>query len=551
MLREGAKIVTAAGEETASLPPPGEERELRLDEAVASYLRAAQAGQPPSREAFLAGYPDLTTELQDFLADEARFTRVAAPLQAVGRAAALPPEGEIIGDYELLELLAQGGMGVVYRARQLSLGRVVALKMLRAGRLAGTEDRQRFRLEAEAVAHLDHPGIVPVYDVGEHDGWLYFSMKFIEGGSLAHRLREFAYTPSAPEGRAEVAARRSRLLGLLAQVADAVHYAHQRGVLHRDLKPGNILLDLAGRPNASDFGLAKCVQGLAGTEDTVLVNPARGPITQSGAILGTPSYMAPEQACGHADAVATTVDVYSLGAIFYELLCGRPPFREGSPLATLRALVEREPVRPRVLQPGIERDLETVCLKCLEKDPARRYGSAHELAEELRRCQRGDAILARPTGSGERLARWCRRNPAIAALAVTLLGSFLLGFALVFWQWQQAEIYRGAAEAAEARAQTLRRISEKDKDNAVAAERLKHEKEKYRIENERARAEAEEAKAKADFLQAHQLIDHLYRQLSQEKLSEPQRKELIERALKYYEQILQSPTKEVLRAPGL
>jgi serine/threonine protein kinase len=402
------------------------DRERRLDEAVALYLREAQAGKPPSREEFLVRYPDLTPELEDFLADEARFEQVAAPLQAVGQALALPPDGALIGDYTLREIIAQGGMGVVYRAEQRSLGRIVALKVLRAGQLADPTERQRFRLEAEAVAHLDHPGIVPVYDVGEQDGWLYFSMKLIEGGSLAGSISQIGW-PADNAPRAERQARRAQVLDLMTQVSDAVHYAHQHGVLHRDLKPGNILLDPQRRPHVSDFGLAKCVHGLGGPDTTI---PGRlgGPLTEAGAILGTPSYMAPEQASGHPDAVAITADVYSLGAILYELLTGRAPFREATPLATIRALVEREPARPRTLRPSIDRDLETICLKCLEKDPDRRYGTARELADELRRCQRGEPILARPVSTLERAYRWARRNRAAAGLIGLGLTS-ALGFA--------------------------------------------------------------------------------------------------------------------------
>jgi serine/threonine protein kinase len=431
---------------------PKAERERRLDEAVALYLREAQSGHAPPKDQFLAGYPDLTPELEEFIKNESDFNQAAAPLQAVSQAISLPADGSAVGDYELIEPLAQGGMGVVYRARQLSLGRVVALKLLRAGRLASPVERQRFRLEAEAVARLDHNGIVPVYDVGEHEGWLYFSMKLIEGGSLAHRLVDYSWPADRALPRAQFTARRDKLVELMTAVADAVHYAHQHGVLHRDLKPGNILLDNEGRPHVTDFGLAKYVRDLSDSDSTV-VGPVNGPLTETGAILGTPSYMAPEQATGKRGAVATTTDVYSLGAILYELLTGRPPFREESPLETLRALTEREPPRPRSLRAGIDRDLETICLKCLDKAPTRRYDSAHEFAEDLRRCQRNEPILARPIGPWERVVRWHKRKPLLALLSESLIGMSVFFVCSVIWLWQRAEANYVDAREKEAKAE--------------------------------------------------------------------------------------------------
>ena len=277
------------------------------------------------------------------------------------------------GDYELLEEIARGGMGVVYKARQVKLNRIVAVKMILAGQLASEEQVRRFYSEAEAAANLDHPGIVPIYEVGQHEGQHYFSMGYVDGVSLAARIN-----------RSPLPAREAA--GLLKQIAEAVHYAHERGVIHRDLKPQNVLLTSDGQPKVTDFGLAKTVQSDSG-------------LTASGQVLGTPSYMPPEQAAGKLLELGPRSDVYSLGAILYCLLTGRPPFQAASMIDTLKQVLEREPVAPRQLNPAVDADLETICLKCLQKEPQQRFATAQELADELQRFLQGEPIRSRRIGA--------------------------------------------------------------------------------------------------------------------------------------------------------
>jgi WD40 repeat protein/serine/threonine protein kinase len=308
---------------------------------------------------------------------------------------------KVFGDYELLDEIARGGMGVVYKARQLSLRRVVALKMILAGQLASEEDVLRFHTEAEAAANLDHPGIVPIYEVGEQEGQHYFSMAFVPGQSLADMLTE---GPLAAAAAAE----------LSKSLAEAVSYANEHGVIHRDLKPANILLDELGRPRITDFGLAKRIQ-------------ADSNLTGTGQILGTPSFMPPEQAKGQTDKTGPSADIYSLGAVLYTLLTGRPPFQAANPMDTLMQVLSREPASPRALNEKVPPDLETICLKCLEKEPAKRYATAQELAEDLGRFLRGEPTLARPVGRFARGWRWCRRKPAIASLIASVALSLLIG----------------------------------------------------------------------------------------------------------------------------
>jgi TolB-like protein/Flp pilus assembly protein TadD len=300
-----------------------------------------------------------------------------------------------LGDYELLEEVGRGGQGVVFRARQKSLNRTVALKVISLGQWASKAHLKRFRLEAEAAARLEHPGIVPIHEVGERDGSCYFSMKFVEGGQLDEVVRR---TPMPIR----------RAVELIAKVARTVHYAHEHGILHRDIKPGNILLDAKGEPHLTDFGLARLVE-------------SESSVTQTLDVLGTPSYMAPEQAVGNNVAVSSTTDVYGLGAVLYQLLTGQPPFAGGATYETIKLLLDTEPKQPRLLNPKIDRDLSTICLKCLEKDPKRRYSSALALAEDLERWLKHEPILARHTGIFTRGRKWVRRNPTSALLAASLI----------------------------------------------------------------------------------------------------------------------------------
>ena len=299
------------------------------------------------------------------------------------------------GDYELLEEIGRGGQGVVYRARQKSLNRTVALKVIGLGPWATEAHLKRFRREAEAAASLDHPLIVPIHEVGERDGCCYFSMNFVEGGQLDEVVR-----------REPIPIRRA--VELIAKVARTVHYAHEHGILHRDIKPGNILLDVKGEPHLTDFGLARLVE----TESTV---------TRTLDVMGTPSYMAPEQAAGNNAAVSSATDIYGLGAVFYQLLTGHPPFTGGTTFETVRLVLDTEPRSPRLINPKVDRDLSTICLKCLEKDPKRRYSSALALAEDLEHWLKHEPIRAKRSGFFTHGRKWVRRKPAIAVLSAALV----------------------------------------------------------------------------------------------------------------------------------
>jgi eukaryotic-like serine/threonine-protein kinase len=427
-----------------------------LDEVIASYLDALALGHPPAQQELLALHPELAAELTRFFENRDRFDRLASPLREMSgqdicprvlarpdRASVAPDPGDTrtptfeghapgwhdaqpppnLNDYEILEELGRGGMGVVYKAWQRSLKRLVALKVLR-GSGATREELERFRAEAEIVARLEHLNIVRIHEVGRADGVPFLSLEFVAGGSLSRCLDR---SPLPARAAAE----------LTGTVARAVHHAHECGVIHRDLKPANILLQLTNDqgsmikqegqpadlvignwslviPKVTDFGLAKRLDG----------PPSQ---TRTGVVLGTPSYMAPEQAQGQSKAVGPAADVWALGAILYECLTGRPPFRAVTPMDTLLQVIQDDPVPPARLQPTCPRDLETICLKCLQKDPHRRYASAEELADDLRRFLNGEPIRARPTGVWERSVKFVRRHPAIAALvAVSTLAALVL-----------------------------------------------------------------------------------------------------------------------------
>jgi len=358
-----------------------------LEAAVGIELDAVAAGDS---SAVASAKVDDLGPVDEASCDQAN--AAAAHSKKAARAATMLGE---LGDYELLEEIGRGGQGVVFRARQKSLNRTVALKVISLGQWASKAHLKRFRREAEAAASLDHPSIVPIYEVGERDGSCYFSMKFVEGGQLDEVVRR---TPMSIRQAVE----------LIAKVARTVHYAHEHRILHRDIKPGNILLDAKGEPHLTDFGLARLVE-------------SESSVTQTLDILGTPSYMAPEQAVGNNAAVSSATDVYGLGAVLYQLLTGHPPFAGGTTYETIKLLESTEPRSPRLWNPKIDRDLSTICLKCLEKDPKRRYSSALALAEDLERWVKHEPILARRTGIFSRGKKWVQRNPTSALLAASLM----------------------------------------------------------------------------------------------------------------------------------
>ncbi len=427
----------------------------------------------------------------------------ASATRAEGAGAAPAGPLPLIPGYHVLRELGRGGMGVVYLALQTGLNRPVAVKMILAGQYAGAQQRQRFRGEVEAVARLQHPNIVQIYEVSEVGGHPYCALEFVDGGSLADQLDG---TPRPPRPAAE----------LVAALADGVQAAHERGIIHRDLKPGNILLARGGTPKIADFGLAKIVD-------------AEESLTQSGMVMGTPQYMAPEQAGGKARQSGPPTDVYALGAILYELLTGRPPFRAATTLETLQQVLYLDPVPPRRLQPGVPRDLDTICLKCLRKEPGQRYAGAADLAADLRRFLKGEPIHGRPTPVWSRAWKWARRRPAVAALLAVCALAVLLIIAL--------ELEYGAelrAERDEADRQRRRAVR-----NAAKAEAQKGE-------ADRLRRQAED-----NFRLARQAVDDYTGKLSEDEnwRVEDLREVLLKSSLDFYQKLVkQAGDDPILRA---
>lgn len=402
---------------------------------------------------------------------------------AAAAAASEPPpiSPRVFGGYEIIEEIARGGMGVVVRARETRLKRIVALKMVLGGALADESDIRRFYIEAEAAARLQHPGIVPIYEIGDVDGQHFYAMQLIEGPNLKEKA---AGGPLPPKEAAR----------LCSEVSQAVGYAHQNSIIHRDLKPENVLLSREGQPMVTDFGLAKSIE-----------SPDN--LTQSGQILGTPGYMAPEQATGRTDLQGPGTDIYSLGAILYFLLTGRPPFQAASTLETLDQVVRQQPVSPRDLNPSVPRDIETVCLKCLSKEPRQRYFSAQALAEDLQRFVQGRPVVARPTGRLTAMWRWCLRNRTVAALLAAFVGSLVAGTVISTRLALLAE--RRAAES-----ESNLRESERQKQAAIR-----------------------------NYAMARRAVDRYFTRVSEDRLLnqpglQPLQKELLRDALEYYRRFL-------------
>jgi tetratricopeptide (TPR) repeat protein len=493
----------------------------------------APSTRPPLVEAYLARFPRLNQHaIVRRLLEQERLVRQLygdrptpgeygarfpdLPTVPVAVEIGRPPEGApgrvlpSIPGYEVLGVLGRGGMGVVYQARHLRLRRVVALKMILAGPHADPELLARFRAEAEAVARLQHPNVVQIYEVGEHDGHPYLALEFVDGGSLAR------YLAGTPLPAAAAAA-------LVETLARAMNAVHQRGIIHRDLKPANILLASGGReppesgqrlpsggsrpplanfiPKISDFGLAKQLEG-----------PGQ---TQTGVVMGTPSYMAPEQAAGKTRDVGPVADIYALGAILYEMFTGRPPFKAATPMDTVMQVLSDEPVPPVRLQPKLPRDLETVCLKCLEKEPQRRYASALDLAEDLRRFGAGEPIRARPVAAWERGLKWARRRPAAAAL-LAVCSAVLLGLVLAAF-WYNARLQADV---------------EREQERTRQARRQQAETEQQRL------------LADANFRLACEAVDRMVTRVGMGPLArmpqmEEERRRVLEDALRFYQQFLE------------
>jgi tetratricopeptide (TPR) repeat protein/tRNA A-37 threonylcarbamoyl transferase component Bud32 len=447
--------------------------------------RTEPLGAPPGESA------KQDTEPAAVSADPSQDETIAPSLPGRGPV----PLGPAIAGYEVMGVLGRGGMGVVYKARHTKLNRQVALKMIRAGGAAGPDEMARFRTEAEAVARLQHPNIVQIYEVGESNGSPYFSLEFVDGGSLDRKLQG---APQPPRKAAE----------MVETLCRAVHFAHQKGIVHRDLKPANVLLTADGRLKVTDFGLAKKLEDDSGQ-------------TGTGAILGTPMYMSPEQAQGRTKEIGPSADVYALGAVLYDILTGRPPFRGETVLDTLQQVQTLDPVRPRHLQPKVPGDLETICLKSLEKDPARRYASAWDMADDLRRFLDGEPIVARPSPAWERAWKWARRRPALAALAA-VSALFVLSLTVGGLAYGESQRQKWKAEAV--------RAAEKEQEAQTEKEL-------------RLAADTQRQRAEKNFGSAFRAVDQMLTRVGQERLaSEPRlekvRRDLLELALAYYQDFL-------------
>lgn len=418
----------------------GNERDLRLRWLIGSEIELrSELGENPEPHDYVRRFPHDSALIERvFQEDNSRAGDTLGPADGITAVPAAPAPGmpERIGDYELLGEIARGGMGVVYRARHRGLGRIVALKVILAGRLASDVDIARFHQETRAIAALEHPGVVPVYDVGEWSGYHYFSMPLMDGGNLAERIAD---RPLPARDAAEI----------MAAVAEAVAFAHRQGIVHRDLKPRNILLDRQGRPKVTDFGLAKFAASSLGTNDISM--SFTGP-TSSGQILGTPSYMAPEQAAGLKDMAYELCDVYSLGAVLYALTTGRPPFQAATPMETIRQVLDHEIVAPRRLNAQLPVDLETIALTSLSKAPAERYVSADALAHDLRQYLGGRPIAARPVPAWVHAWRWGKRQPLVAGLILAVLVSLGAGTVVASAFYWSARDQAARAMAAEQRA---------------------------------------------------------------------------------------------------
>ncbi len=423
------------------------QRERQLDAIIAEYYRLPDTDRPPDQDAFILRYPDFASELKEFFSDarllhveegcspQDRFVEPTAndTSQQVNSAAGFVVR--YFGEYEILEKLGAGGMGVVYKARQKKLNRFVALKMIRSGELANSTDVKRFEAEAKAAAKLSHPGIVSVHEVGIHDGHHFYTMDFVAGGNLSELHRD-----------EPVPAKQAALL--VSRLAEAMHYAHLQGIVHRDLKPANILLTPSGEPRITDFGLAKRV-----CLDDETQQPT---MTESGQILGTAGYMSPEQASGKSRLVGPASDIYSLGAVLYALLTSRAPFVGETPSHTIIQLLQNEPISPRKVNPNVPRNLETICLKCLEKEPHKRYGTTQLLAEDLGLFLEGRPVKARPVSQATKAWSWAKRNPWVAA---TLFLIILTGVGGFYSAIEQARL-RTVADQNLAGSQTALKVSQ-------------------------------------------------------------------------------------------